>query len=263
MDKDFMEEDIWDVPPDARRRALFRIYGMGMIIMGLMFAFMGLHLSLLNGDVVLGAEEEAIPVTISYIPPEDTALAKTVMPCFTVTDQLRWQGSEEETEVEEVEAEPPDEPDVYVYYNVPLSDEIQRYTQDLCDAYGVKYIHALAMMKQESDFTATAFSQQNANGTHDWGIMQINSGNHEWLEKELGITDWLDIRQNIYAGVYILSLYSYHGNNFQAIAMFYNSGPTKGQSNYNAGYYTNYSYEAMNEYMRLEAQNENLRTEER
>lgn len=125
----------------------------------------------------------------------------------------------------------------------------------------MQYTHVLATMKQESQFTPSAISPINHNGSQDWGIMQINSGNHKWLEDELGITDWLDLRQNILAGIYILSHYNYHGDHFQAIAMCYNIGPSQGQSNYKQGIYTTYSYEALAKLEELEETHENLRTE--
>ncbi len=127
----------------------------------------------------------------------------------------------------------------YVYYDLPLSDQLQEYTQDLCKAMEVDYPLVLAIMSEESWFDPKAISP-----TDDWGIMQINSSNHLWLERELGITDWLDPQQNIYAGIYILSLYSYLEDR-QAIAMFFNSGPSTGKSNLKKGIFTGYSVDVM------------------
>lgn len=254
MDNNNIEEDPWggdDMSYAEKQRALYKIYAFMVLVVGLMFLFMGIHLTLIESVVVMEVEGTTKSYTISSQPPQDGTDT-------TDTKKLYASDAPAESLVEE-----PQEGEVYVFYNVPLSDEIQRYTQDLCDAFGVQYAHVLATMKQESEYTPTAVSPINGNGTQDWGIMQINSGNHKWLEGELGITDWLDIRQNILAGIYIMSHYNHHGDNFQAIAMCYNSGPSKGRSNYEKGIYTTYSYEAMEELQELEERYENLRTEKR
>lgn len=40
----------------------------------------------------------------------------------------------------------------YIYYNVPLADDLQEYTQDLCNEYGVQYELVLALMSAESGY---------------------------------------------------------------------------------------------------------------
>lgn len=119
----------------------------------------------------------------------------------------------------------------YVIYNVPLSKKLQEYTQDVCEEYSVSYPLVLAIMKQESGFQADAHS-----GTNDYGIMQINEGNHDWLEGVLGITDWLDPEQNILAGVYILSQIDY--DDPHQVLMSYNCGPTGAKNLWADGIYS-------------------------
>lgn len=128
--------------------------------------------------------------------------------------------------------ETPKEPESrYVIYDVPLSKELQRYTQDVCEEYGVNYPLVLAIMKQESEFRTDAIST-----TGDHGIMQINAGNHEWLEGVLGITDWLDPEQNILAGVYVLSQIDY--DDPHQILMSYNCGPSGAKNLWADGIYS-------------------------
>lgn len=86
-------------------------------------------------------------------------------------------------------------------YNIPLSIELQHYTQTICAEYNVDPILAFAVMEQESRFTSDIVSQGG-----DYGLMQVNRTNHEWLSEVLGITDFLDPEQNILAGVYMLSV---------------------------------------------------------
>lgn len=120
----------------------------------------------------------------------------------------------------------------YILYDVPLSEELQNYTQDACEEYGVSYTLALAVMNQESRYQADAVSK-----TNDYGIMQINRGNHKWLEDELGITDWFDPEQNILAGVYVLSQFSEYEDPHQ-ILMSYNCGPTGAKKLWADGIYS-------------------------
>lgn len=132
---------------------------------------------------------------------------------------------------EPVSAEPEIESQ-YVLYDVQIPEELQHYTQDMCEEYGVSYPLVIAIMKKESEFLPGAVS-----ATDDYGIMQINSGNHEWLEKALGVTDWFDPRQNILAGVYILSQFNEYEDVHQ-ILMSYNCGPSGAKKLWSEGVYS-------------------------
>ncbi|MFI3254402.1 MAG: transglycosylase SLT domain-containing protein [Eubacteriales bacterium] len=132
----------------------------------------------------------------------------------------------------------------YVYYDVPLSDELQEYTQDLCLELNVDFPLVLSIMAQESKYGLDSISPKNKDGTKDYGIMQINSCNHDSLGQRLGITDFLDPHQNILAGLTMLADYWYL-NDYQTIAMYYNSGPGTGKSNVAKGIWTPYSIEVM------------------
>jgi soluble lytic murein transglycosylase-like protein len=97
--------------------------------------------------------------------------------------------------------EPTPEPNPTVrIYDIPLSEELQAFTFNLCEEYGVDYEMVLAIMDKESDYTASAISKSS-----DYGIMQINKINHKWLTEELEVTDFLDPEQNIRCGIYMLA----------------------------------------------------------
>jgi soluble lytic murein transglycosylase-like protein len=102
-------------------------------------------------------------------------------------------------------------------------DEIDQYITDFSLLYDVDPDLVRAVMSGESEGVIRAFNE-NDNGTTDHGLMQINSCNHEWLEKELGITDWYDPRQNIQAGTYMLSLLSDKYGDLHKVLMAYNMG---------------------------------------
>nr|DAJ86383.1 MAG TPA: hypothetical protein [Caudoviricetes sp.] len=135
---------------------------------------------------------------------------------------------------------------------VPLDDGLQRYTEEMCDLYDVPLELAYAVMQVESQYTVDATST-----TGDYGLMQINSINAEWLESELGITDLLDARQNITAGCYILGqhLEQYEGDINHAL-MAYNLGTGGAAKAWNAGTrstaYTDKVWKAMIELLEAE-----------
>ncbi len=101
----------------------------------------------------------------------------------------------------------------------------------------VDYRLVLAIIQHESNCDPDAIS-----ATGDYGLMQINKCNHAWLEENYGLTDMLDPRQNIIAGITILSQLSIYGDNTEAglhkILMAYNMGPGGAAEAWAAGRYT-------------------------
>lgn len=120
------------------------------------------------------------------------------------------------------------------YFDIPLSTEIQDYTYSLCDEYEVPCELVYGMIEVESSFRANVISE-----TNDYGLMQINKCNHEWLAEKLGITDILDPKQNILAGVYMISshLESTEGDIPLAL-MQYNWGETGAKRLWDQGIYS-------------------------
>lgn len=88
-------------------------------------------------------------------------------------------------------------------YDVPLSDDLQKYTQELCDKYDVSYELILAIIEKESKYNSSLISE-----TNDYGIMQINQSNfnqvRKYMKEEFGVNNfnWKDPYQNIAAGIY-------------------------------------------------------------
>ena len=76
----------------------------------------------------------------------------------------------------------------------------------MCAEYGIPGYEKLIISKLycESGFNPNV-KHRNKNGTVDYGIAQINSSNHSWLRKTLGITDFMDPYQSIRCGVYMMS----------------------------------------------------------
>ena len=120
-----------------------------------------------------------------------------------------------------------------------LAYDLQELMQDRCERYSVPYALALAIAEVETHFDPDAVSP-----THDYGLMQINQCNHEWLQ-DLGM-DPLTYAGNIEAGVYIIGGYlDRYGDTEQAL-MAYNNGPTGARKLWDAGVYqTDYTREVM------------------
>lgn len=117
------------------------------------------------------------------------------------------------------------------YYDAPLTHDLQDFVFEECEARDVPNaaVMVLAIIEQESRGQSDAVS-----GTGDYGLMQINSGNHKWLAEALGFSvpaghdiseAFLDPEQNIRAGIYILAdLYGKYDDPHK-ILMSYNMGP--------------------------------------
>lgn len=111
--------------------------------------------------------------------------------------------------------------------------------QDCCEHYEVPYALALAIAEVETHFDPDAVS-----ATGDYGLMQINSVNHEWLlEKGL---DPMTHAGNIEAGIYIISQYLQSYGEPELALMAYNCGPGGARNLWDAGtYQTDYSRKVM------------------
>lgn len=134
---------------------------------------------------------------------------------------------------------------VTVYFDVPLSKELQDYIRNLCDEYGIPIELVIAIIDVESTFRANIVSK-----TNDYGLMQINKCNHEWLTDKLGVTDFLDPYQNIKSGVHILSGHLEVTNgDIELALMRYNNGATGAKKLWNKGIYsTAYTRKIMTAY---------------
>ena len=181
--------------------------------------------------IVLGLTVSALALNFIF-----DALLEDKPPVATVTP------SQEPTSASAAPAETP-EPvrhrDDIVSDGRLLAYDLQELMQDQCEAYGVPYALALAIAEVETHFDPDAVSS-----THDYGLMQINQVNHEWL-RGLGM-DPLTYAGNIEAGVYIIGGYlERYGDTEQAL-MAYNNGPTGARKLWDAGVYqTDYARKVM------------------
>lgn len=111
--------------------------------------------------------------------------------------------------------------DIKVYYDCPLSHDLQDYIRTLCGNYGVPMSLIIAMIDVESSFRADVISK-----TNDYGLMQINIINHEWLREEYDITDFLDPYQNVFCGIAMIAEHYNRYCDVNRAVMAYNLGLT-------------------------------------
>ena len=135
--------------------------------------------------------------------------------------------------------------------DVPLDCGLQEYIFGLCEESGLPYTLVVAVIEAESSYVPWCVS---ASG--DYGLMQISSVCHGWLADALGIADFLDPRQNVRAGVYILAgYYQLYGYESGAL-MAYNLGQSAAEELFARGIYeTDYSERVMAIRERLEEDN--------
>lgn len=122
-----------------------------------------------------------------------------------------------------------------------LTEELQEFIYYICSGYHVDFALILAVIKVESSFEIDAVS-----ATNDYGLMQINQRNHNWLTEKLGITDYLDPYQNVYAGVFILRMLFEKYNDVNKVLMAYNMGETGASRLWENGIYeTDYTQKVL------------------
>lgn len=111
-----------------------------------------------------------------------------------------------------------DTADVFLF-DVPLSDSLQRYIYEICADENVPVTLVMAMIEHESGFDPEAVSP-----TDDYGLMQINAVNHEWLKEEYRCADMMNPYQNVFCGISIISSYIDKYGELDKALMTYNMG---------------------------------------
>lgn len=105
--------------------------------------------------------------------------------------------------------------------DIPLDKDVQEFTYYLSKGYNIDYSLALAVMKAESDFQSDTVSN-----SEDYGLMQINKNNHDWITQAIGVDDYLEPTQNIRAGMFVLRKLFEKYQKPSLVLMAYNMGET-------------------------------------
>lgn len=116
----------------------------------------------------------------------------------------------------------------FIYYElIDLSKEIQYFLWEQSLFHGLDYEMLLALIFHESSFRTDIVSY-NTNGTYDTGLMQVNSGNQELLESNLGVLNLMCPYDNIQAATWYIAYVrdKYNPVDMHHLLMMYNMGPT-------------------------------------
>lgn len=121
--------------------------------------------------------------------------------------------------------------------DVSLDVDIQEFVYYLSAGYNIDFTLVMALMQHESSFRADVVSS-----TDDYGLIQINRCNHEYLTKTLGVTDYFDPYENIRAGMFTLRKLFERYQDINMVLMAYNMGEGGASKLWERGIYeTNYS----------------------
>lgn len=100
-----------------------------------------------------------------------------------------------------------------------MDEDLQEFVYCLSYGYNIDFPFVMAVIQQESGFNPNVISS-----TNDYGLMQINEINHQWLRESLGIEDFLNPYQNTRAGLFILRQLFEKYEDPQKVLMAYNMG---------------------------------------
>lgn len=130
----------------------------------------------------------------------------------------------------------------FVPLDVPMDKETQEFIYYLSYEYNIEFPFVMALISHESSFKSNTIST-----TGDYGLMQINKINHEWLSETLGVTNYLDQHENIRAGMFVLRKLFEKYEDPAKVLMAYNMGEGGASRLWESGIYeTEYSKKIMN-----------------
>lgn len=107
----------------------------------------------------------------------------------------------------------------FIPIDCKMSEERQEFVYYLCSGYNLDFTLVMALIQHESNFNPSVISS-----TNDYGYMQINEINQDWLTETLGITDYTDPYQNIRAGTFVLRKLFERYQDTNMVLMAYNMG---------------------------------------
>lgn len=118
----------------------------------------------------------------------------------------------------------------------PLKCELDKETQEfvyyLCKSYDIDFTLIMAVIQAESSFKSDLISE-----TNDYGLMQINKTNHEWVTKAIGVTDFTDPKENVRAGCFIIRKLFEKYQSSEMTLMAYHFGEHGAKTLWNEGIY--------------------------
>ena len=122
-----------------------------------------------------------------------------------------------EPEPEQVIEEP-----TVLYFDVPLSEDLQDHIFAECETRGIDPAMIIAMIERESRFDVDAIGDSG----RSYGLMQIQPKWHGARMEKLGCDDLLDPYQNVTVGIDLLEELIARGKGVEWALMAYNGGPS-------------------------------------
>lgn len=114
-------------------------------------------------------------------------------------------------------------PNVTVTYNVPLDEEVQVYTANLCETHHIDPAIIFAMMECESQYDANAVGDYG----NAIGLLQVQSRWHGERMARFGCYDLFDPCQNVTVAVdYLAELIAKYDGNVEKALVAFNAGET-------------------------------------
>lgn len=115
-------------------------------------------------------------------------------------------------------------------YDIDLDSELQEYVIAKAKKADIDPELVLAVMSVESSYRNIV-----SDDGQDFGLMQINKVNHKWLSEGYGITNIMDPKQNIDAGIVFLAEYNKKYDELYQILMSYNCGESRAKELWELG----------------------------
>lgn len=132
-------------------------------------------------------------------------------------------------------------------------NDLKSYTKQTCQEYDVDYSLALAVIYNESRFQS-GLTHKNSNGTIDYGLMQVNEVNFDFLQRTVGIKsmkDLLNDKIGIRCGVELLAYHKDFTGEDSSALLRYQIGAGKYRQYTNVGKYTNDTHSKVWQYREI------------
>ena len=139
---------------------------------------------------------------------------------------------------EEEKVEPVDET---AYYDVPLSEDLQKHIIEQCENRGVDPALVMGMIKAESSFREGAVGD----GGNSLGLMQVQPRWHQKRMDEYGCDDLMDPYQNVTVGIDIIADWLDVGRGVEYALMGYNGGNPYAKEMWSAGQVSEYAQKVL------------------
>lgn len=129
---------------------------------------------------------------------------------------------------------------------------LKTYTKEVCAEYDVDQTLALGVIYNESRFQS-GLTHLNSNGTVDYGLMQVNEVNFDYLHETLGINsmqELLDDKVGIRCGVQLLAYHKQYTDDDSSALLRYQVGAGRYNQYLKSGEWSNETHQRVLTYQK-------------